>query len=240
MKTKVLGKKSKKLNFSGKDLLDSIPRNRKKIEHGIDIWNVYDFMFKDKKELPHLKVLEIIIPSNSKFIVESKSMKLYLNSFYDIAFTNQSEILKKIKRDLKSLIKDDVKLRFIDKFSVEPKNINLNQSNCETIQRRKIIKFNGFRSICPVTSQPDFANIYIYSSDSLSRDWLLSYLTSFKDHGDFHEQCIESIFNTIFTSFNPKHLEVAGRFQRRGGIDINPVRGTHKKFLFKNFREFNQ
>ena len=240
MKTKVLGKKSKKLNFSGKDLLDSIPRNRKKIEHGIDIWNVYDFMFKDKKEVPHLKVLEIIIPSNSKFIVESKSMKLYLNSFYDIAFTNQSEILKKIKRDLKSLIKDDVKLRFIDKFSVEPKNINLNQSNCETIQRRKIIKFNGFRSICPVTSQPDFANIYIYSSDPLPRDWLLSYLTSFKDHGDFHEQCIESVFNTILRNFNPKHLEVAGRFQRRGGIDINPVRGTHKKFLFKNFREFNQ
>ena len=240
MKTKVLGKKSKKLNFSGKDLLDSIPRNRKKIEHGIDIWNVYDFMFKDKKEVPHLKVLEIIIPSNSKFIVESKSMKLYLNSFYDTAFTNQSEILKKIKRDLKSLIKDDVKLRFIDKFSVEPKNINLNQSNCETIQRRKIIKFNGFRSICPVTSQPDFANIYIYSSDPLSRDWLLSYLTSFKDHGDFHEQCIESVFNTILRNFNPKHLEVAGRFQRRGGIDINPVRGTHKKFLFKNFREFNQ
>ncbi|MEC8218831.1 MAG: 7-cyano-7-deazaguanine reductase [Pseudomonadota bacterium] len=240
MKTKVLGKKSKKLNFTGKDLLDSIPRNRKKIEHGIDIWNVYDFMFKDKKEVPHLKVLEIIIPSNSKFIVESKSMKLYLNSFYDIAFTNQSEILKKIKRDLKSLIKDDVKLRFIDKFSVEPKNIDLNQSNCETIQRRKIIKFNGFRSICPVTSQPDFANIYIYSSDSLSRDWLLSYLTSFKDHGDFHEQCIESVFNTILRNFNPKHLEVAGRFQRRGGIDINPVRGTHKKFLFKNFREFNQ
>ena len=240
MKTKVLGKKSKKLNFTGKDLLDSIPRNRKKIEHGIDIWNVYDFMFKDKKEVPHLKVLEIIIPSNSKFIVESKSMKLYLNSFYDVAFTNQSEILKKIKRDLKSLIKDDVKLRFIDKFSVEPKNINLNQSNCETIQRRKIIKFNGFRSICPVTSQPDFANIYIYSSDPLSRDWLLSYLTSFKDHGDFHEQCIESVFNTILRNFNPKHLEVAGRFQRRGGIDINPVRGTHKKFLFKNFREFNQ
>ena len=116
MKTKVLGKKLKKLDISGKELLDSIPRNSKKIKHGIDIWNVYDFMFKDKKEVPHLKVLEIIIPSNSKFIVESKSMKLYLNIFYDIAFTNQSEILKKIKRDLKSLIKDDVKLRFIDKL----------------------------------------------------------------------------------------------------------------------------
>jgi len=240
MKTKVLGKKSKKSNFSGKEYLDSIPRVSKNIKHGIDIWNVYDFMFKDKKGVPHLKVLEIIIPSNSKFIVESKSMKLYLNSFYDVAFNNQAEILKKIKRDLKSIIKDDVKLRLLDKFLVEPKNISLNQTNRKTIQQEKIIKFNGFRSICPVTSQPDFANIYIYSSDPLSRDWLLSYLTSFKDHGDFHEQCIESIFNNILTSFNPKHLEVAGRFQRRGGIDINPVRGTHKKFLFKNFREFNQ
>ena len=240
MKTKVLGKKLKKFDVYGKDHLDSIPRNSKKIKHGIDIWNVYDFMFKDKKEVPHLKVLQIIIPSNSKFIVESKSMKLYLNSFYDVAFDNQAEILKKIKRDLKSLIKDEVELKFLNKFSAEPKNINLNQSKGKTIQREKIIKFNGFRSICPVTSQPDFANIYIYSSDPLSRDWLLSYLTSFKDHGDFHEQCIESIFNNILTSFNPKHLEVAGRFQRRGGIDINPVRGTHKKFLFKNFREFNQ
>ena len=128
MKTKVLGKKSNKLNISGKEYLDSIPRISKNIKHGIDIWNVYDFMFKNKKEVPHLKVLEIIIPSNSKFIVESKSMKLYLNSFYDIAFSHQSEILKKIKRDLKSLIKDDVELRFLDKFSVEPKNINLNQS----------------------------------------------------------------------------------------------------------------
>ena len=240
MKTKVLGKKANKLNISGKSLLDRIPRNSKNIKEGIDIWNVYDFMFIDNKEVPHLKVLEIIVPSKSKFIVESKSMKLYLNSFYDVAFDNQAEILKKIKRDLKSLIKDEVELKFLNKFSAEPKNINLNQSKGKTIQREKIIKFNGFRSICPVTSQPDFANIYIYSSDPLSRDWLLSYLTSFKDHGDFHEQCIESIFNTILTSFNPKHLEVAGRFQRRGGIDINPIRGTHQKFLFRNFREFNQ
>ena len=240
MKTKVLGKKSNKSNISGKEYLDSIPRISTNIKHGIDIWNVYDFMFKNNRGVPHLKVLEIIIPSNSKFIVESKSMKLYLNSFYDIAFSHHSEILKKIKRDLKSLIKEEVELKFLNKFSVEPKYINLNQSKTKKIKGGNIIKFNGFRSICPVTSQPDFANIYIYSSDSLSRDWLLSYLASFKDHGDFHEQCIESIFNTILTRFNPKHLEIAGRFQRRGGIDINPVRGTHKKILFRNFREFNQ
>ena len=240
MKTKVLGKKANKLNISGKSLLDRIPRNGKNIKKGIDIWNVYDFMFIDNKEVPHLKVLEIIVPSKSKFIVESKSMKLYLNSFYNLAFNTKSEILKKIKSDLELLIEDDIKLRFIDKFAIEPSNINLNQLNIKTIKGGQIIKFNGFRSICPVTSQPDFANIYIYSSNSLSRDWLLSYLKSFKDHGDFHEQCIESIFDNIFKSFNPEHLEVAGRFQRRGGIDINPVRGTHKKILFYNFREFNQ
>ena len=78
-------------------------------------------MFKNNKGVPHLKVLEIIIPSNSKFIVESKSMKLYLNSFYDVAFSHHSDILKKIKRDLKLLIKDEVELKFLNKFSVEPK-----------------------------------------------------------------------------------------------------------------------
>ena len=165
MKTKVLGKKSNKSNISGKEYLDSIPRVSKNIKYGIDIWNVYDFMFKNNKGVPHLKVLEIIIPSNSKFIVESKSMKLYLNSFYDIAFSHYSEILKKIKHDLKLLIKDEVELKFLNKFSVEPKNINLNQLKTRTIKGGNIIKFNGFRSICPVTSQPDFANIYIYSSD---------------------------------------------------------------------------
>ena len=118
MKTKVLGKKSNKSNISGKEYLDSIPRISTNIKHGIDIWNVYDFMFKNNRGVPHLKVLEIIIPSNSKFIVESKSMKLYLNSFYDIAFSHYSEILKKIKHDLKLLIKDEVELKFLNKFSV--------------------------------------------------------------------------------------------------------------------------
>ena len=103
-----------------------------------------------------------------------------------------------------------------------------------------IYKFNGFRSICPVTSQPDFANIYIYTDKKIKVDWLNKYLISFKEHGGFHEKCIDEIYMRLEKKYHPNHLEVCGRFQRRGGIDINPVRGNKKLILFKNFREFNQ
>ena len=63
---------------------------------------------------------------------------------------------------------------------------------------------------------------------------------SFANHGGFHEQCIELIFKTLKNDLSINHLEVCGRFQRRGGIDINPIRGSHNKKLFVNFREFNQ
>ena len=240
MKTKFLGKNNLDKNLKGKYLLDEIKREKSLIKYGHDIWNIYDFLYLDNTKTPKLKILEIIIPASSSYTVESKSMKLYLNEYYKKTFKNDADVLKKIKNNIEEITKSSVKIRFLNKFYNEPVYTLLNKSKSVKSRPNTVLKFNGFRSICPVTSQPDFANIYIYSSDSLSRDWLLSYLTSFKDHGDFHEQCIESIFNNILTSFNPKHLEVAGRFQRRGGIDINPVRGTHKKFLFKNFREFNQ
>ena len=82
MKTKFLGKNNNKLNKSGKNLLDSITRIKENIRFGIDIWNAYDFMYLDVNKVPHLVVLEIIIPSDSDLIIESKSMKLYLNHFY--------------------------------------------------------------------------------------------------------------------------------------------------------------
>ena len=120
-------------------------------------------------------------------------------------------------------------------FADPPYNLQLKNTPI-----KKILKFNGFRSICPVTSQPDFANIYIYSDKSIETNWLVKYLMSYANHGGFHEKCIETIFNDIKCNYETKHLEVCGRFQRRGGIDINPSRGTHTKKLFNNFREFNQ
>tara|TARA_B000000475_G_C15880501_1_gene400256 strand:+ start:105 stop:824 length:720 start_codon:yes stop_codon:yes gene_type:complete len=239
MKTKFLGK-ANKLKKTGKNLLDNIPRIKKDIKFGFDIWNVYDFMHLDKNKIPHLAVLEIIIPSNSDFIIESKSMKLYLNDFYNKSFKTINEISQIIKKDIEFKIKSKIKVRFIKSFSKEPTVININKLKLKSSPNKKVLKFNGFRSICPVTSQPDFASIYIYSDKTIDLKWLKYFLISFADHGGFHEQCVELIFTELKNKFHINHLEVCGRFQRRGGIDINPIRGTHKKKLFANFREFKQ
>jgi 7-cyano-7-deazaguanine reductase len=102
------------------------------------------------------------------------------------------------------------------------------------------ICFSGFRSICPVTSQPDFANIYIHTNAKLDVDWLKTYLTSFREKGEFHEQCTQDMFIELSKKYPGFNFEVCGRFMRRGGIDINPIRSSQKKLLFKNFRVFNQ
>ena len=240
MRTTHLGKNSKKINKKGIDLLDVIERSFSNAKFGIDIWNVYDFMYLDKKNIPLLKVLEISIPSSSKYLIESKSMKLYLNDFYNKSFKNKYDVIDTIKNDLSNSIGCKVKTKFVERFSGEPKFSSLNSFSLKKTKPNNIYKFNGFRSICPVTSQPDFANIYIYSDSQINTKWLLDYLISFKDHGGFHEQCIDLIYNEIQKKYNVDNLEICGRFQRRGGIDINPIRGNQKKVLFSNFREFNQ
>ena len=193
MSRKFLGNSYDKNLKTSYKILDPIKRIRSSSAYGHDIWNAYEFTYLDKKNLPVLKVLEITIPADSKFIVESKSLKIYLNS---------SNLL------------------------ITPKN--------------KIICFTGFRSICPVTSQPDFANIYIKSSEPIETKWITEYLKSYKEKGDFHEQCVENIYQDIVSRYNPKKIEVCGRFMRRGGIDINPIRSSTKISTFKNFRFFNQ
>ncbi len=239
MKTSLLGKSSNSIK-SGLDILDPIERNKDLINHGIDIWNVYDFLYLDKNKIPKLKVLEIQIPYQSKLIIESKSMKLYLNQFYKKSFSNDQELLKRIKNQIEKKIKNKIEVKILKNFHPEPEYKSLNNSKQKFTLPNTIYKFNGFRSICPVTSQPDFANIYIYTDKKIKVDWLNKYLISFKEHGGFHEKCIDEIYMRLEKKFDPNHLEVCGRFQRRGGIDINPVRGNKKLILFKNFREFNQ
>ena len=240
MTTKVLGKNAIQSSLKGIKILDNIERNQTGIRYGLDIWNIYDFLFRDKNNLPKLKVLEMSIPSSSKYIVESKSMKLYLNEFYNISFNKDSLLIEKIKTDLKKIVHSDVRVRFINKFDPEPSYLNINDTTLIKSKSNSLLKFNGFRSICPVTSQPDFANVYIYSDKQISIKWVREYLMSYQDQGDFHEQCIEAIYKDIYNEYKCAHLEVCGRFQRRGGIDINPIRGNKNKILFKNFREFNQ
>ena len=133
-----------------------------------------------------------------------------------------------------------MKQSFLRNLVPEPEALDINTTKRLNTKPLEVIKFTGFRSICPVTSQPDFANIYISSELPIDIKWLLSYLVSYRDKGDFHEQCIENIYKDIAHKYKITRLEVCGRFLRRGGIDINPIRSTHKKLFFSNFREFNQ
>lgn len=239
MKTKYLGKNDSKPQ-SGYKILDPIKRIRSSQSYGFDFWNAYEFSYLDVNKQPTLKVLEIKIPVTSEFIIESKSLKLYLNSFYKKSFTSDKDVLEKIQKDLLKVSSSNIELRFIKKFEEEPKSLNLNITSRKYTKPNYPICFDGFRSICPVTSQPDFAKIYILTSVQIETIWLRKLLTSFKESGEFHEQCIENIFYKLSKKYPKNDFEVCGRFLRRGGIDINPIRSSKKSLFFKNFRAFNQ
>ena len=144
---------------------------------------------------------------------------------------------------------DDAMVKHFDEIS---KKCNLgvkivSKSSFKTFDRNKytnksgLLVYKGFRSICPVTSQPDWGNIYIYSSsNTLNKKEIYNFLFSLRNHCGFHENCVEKIFLYIKETFSIDHLEICGRFLRRGGIDINPIRSSQKKLFFTNFREFNQ
>lgn len=243
VKVKYLGKKnsSKVLDYSPY-LLDSVKRSPiDSVSHyGIDYWNVYEFSYLNSQNRPALEALEIKISMDSNFTVESKSLKIYLASFYKRKFQHSINAYKLIERDLSKLTKSMVRVSRKTKYDSPPKSVELN-GLLETINKNKIIKYEGFRSICPVTAQPDWANIYIHSSShSIDSRKVIKLLKSFREKGDFHEACINSIFLTLKDDFKINDLTVYGRFLRRGGIDINPIRSSNKKMIFKNFRDFNQ
>ena len=234
MKPKYLGKQNLSRNLT----LDKISREESRKDYnkfesyGVDIWNAYEFSYllNDK---PKLIVLEISIPSNSLYTIESKSMKLFLNSFYNKNFSSSKEVLEILRKKISSKCKSNVKIISKSSFKSFDKS--------EFTNKLGFLVYEGFRSICPVTSQPDWGNIYLYSStDSLNKRDIFNFLFSFRNHGGFHESCVEKIFLHIKESYSVNHLEVCGRFLRRGGIDINPIRSSQKKLFFKNFREFNQ
>jgi len=239
MKTKHLGKNNSKPAI-GYKILDPIERIRSSESYGYDFWNAYEFSYLDVNKQPTLKVLEIKIPASSKFIIESKSLKLYLNSFYKKTFPSERHVLTKIEKDFSKVSKASIELKFIKKFQVEPISLNLNTTIRKYTKKNYPICFDGFRSICPVTSQPDFAKIYILTPAKIDTKWLRKLLSSFKESGEFHEQCIENIFSKLSKNFPNENIEVCGRFLRRGGIDINPIRSSKKTLFFKNFRAFNQ
>ena len=235
MKPRYLGQNN---SPSSKFLLDRILRKESRKDfnkyksYGLDIWNAYEFAYllNDK---PKIVVLEISIPADSKYTIESKSMKLFLNSFFNNNYAKQAEVLNILTKGISKQCNAKVKIVTKSRFK------NFDRDNFSN--KSGLLVYKGFRSICPVTSQPDWGNIYIYSStNTLNKKEIYNFLFSLRNHGGFHEHCVEKIFSYIKETFSVDHIEVCGRFFRRGGIDINPIRSSQKKLFFKNFREFNQ
>ena len=235
MKPRYLGQSN---SPSSKFLLDRILRQESRKDfskykaYGLDIWNAYEFAYllNDK---PKIVVLEISIPADSKYTIESKSMKLFLNSFFNNNYAKQAEVLNILTKGISKQC--NAKVKIVTKSSFK----NFDRDNFSN--KSGLLVYKGFRSICPVTSQPDWGNIYIYSStNTLNKKEIYNFLFSLRNHGGFHEHCVEKIFSYIKETFSVDHIEVCGRFFRRGGIDINPIRSSQKKLFFQNFREFNQ
>lgn len=243
MKIKYLGQQSTpKLDSYSPDFLDSIPRHNQHLNKffGLDYWNAYEFSYLNSKNLPVIEALEIKIPMHSEFTVESKSLKLYLASFYNKKFNDSTRAYKLIEGDLTKLLNSQVSVRKLNRFDDAPSSSLVSRFK-NKVPKNKVIHFQGFRSICPVTSQPDWGNIYIHSmSNPMDSKKLIKFLKSYRNKGDFHEACIESIFISLRDDFKIDDLTVYGKFLRRGGIDINPIRSTSKKLIFKNFRDFSQ
>lgn len=89
-----------------------------------------------------------------------------------------------------------------------------------------------FRSVCPVTGQPDWGTVRVsYTGPCIDPAGLLGYLISYRQHAGFHENCVERIFVDISDRCRPTQLTVAARFTRRGGLDINPIRASQPEAL---------
>tara|TARA_B100001250_G_scaffold101432_1_gene85253 strand:+ start:300 stop:1118 length:819 start_codon:yes stop_codon:yes gene_type:complete len=217
---------------------------------GVDHWRAYEISWIDDSGKTEVRVGEIFFDLTSKNIIESKSLKLYLNSFNEEVFISEEDIKEKIIDDLSRVSESEVSVllhklncgdsleimrrtgRSIDNekisnVSSQPNILALDASDITVTDER--LYSDLFRSICPITGQPDWASFQIeYSGGKISECGLLSYLCSFRAHGAYHEECAERIFYDIYVRCRPTELSISLNFLRRGGIDINVYRSTKK------------
>lgn len=217
--------------------------------YGYDIWNCYEVSWLNRNNKPEVRILELYIPADSEKIIESKSLKLYLNSLNNTRFDDYQEVKNLIERDISLAVKSPITIIFepiekynatklnlfegvnLDLLDVTIENFNLDKNLLALSYPPRIIEevlySNLLKSNCLVTGQPDWASVQIcYKGKSIAHDSLLKYLISFRNHNEFHEQCIERIFIDISEICQPETLTIYARYTRRGGIDINPIRST--------------
>jgi 7-cyano-7-deazaguanine reductase len=228
---------------------------------GVDIWTAFELSWLNQQGRPEVACAELRLPCNSPAIVESKSLKLYLNSLNQSVFDSSEAVAKIIQQDLSSCAGSEISVRLIGAADWQHQRmenlpgINIDQLDITTdtylpdagllrikANSREVQAFNShlFRSLCPVTAQPDWASFWIEcAGPQIYPDSLLQYLVSYRKHQGFHEQCVEKIFMDLMRVCQPQRLTVGARFTRRGGLDINPVRST-ESVEFDNLRLFRQ
>ena len=216
---------------------------------GFDLWTAFEVSWLNTRGLPQVAVGEFVFPCDSSSIIESKSFKLYLNSLIQTSFDSQQKLKDVLIQDLSTACGAavDVTLYSVAEYAGfnpigEPSGYCLDQRpvtidtyvpNADFLisdnsgEATEVLYSHLLKTNCPVTDQPDWASVYFdYSGPKIDRDGLLKYIVSYRQHQDFHEQCVEQIFTDILQRCNPSHLTVYARYMRRGGLDINPFRST--------------
>ncbi len=247
-------------------LLQSVPRtlNRNSLSidadnlpfHGEDIWTGYELSWLLPTGKPQVAIFDCFVPVTSPNIIESKSFKLYLNSFNQSQFNSLDEVKTTLEQDLSACADAPVHVNIytpndfnsmqfarwtgtvIDDLDVQ---VNTYQPNASLLSAggdfaSETLISHLLKSNCLITQQPDWASILIrYSGPQIDHEALLAYLISFRQHNEFHEQCVERIFCDLMHHCQPKQLTVFARYTRRGGLDINPFRSNFEK-TYNNHR----
>ncbi|TRY14348.1 NADPH-dependent 7-cyano-7-deazaguanine reductase QueF [Shewanella hanedai] len=237
----------RKLNRDAIELIDTLPF------HGTDIWTGYELSWLNAKGKPMVAIAEFHLSFDSEHLIESKSFKLYLNSFNQTKFDSIELVQSTLADDLSRCANGEVLVKVIepkhfthqrivelpgtciDDLDIEIEDYNFNpdyllDSTDDKSMVAETLNSNLLKSNCLITSQPDWGSVMIrYQGPKIDREKLLRYLISFRQHNEFHEQCIERIFVDLKRFCHCAKLTVYARYTRRGGLDINPYRSDFEQ-----------
>lgn len=229
--------------------------------HGFDLWNLYELSWLNPKGKPVVAVGEVRVCASSVNIIESKSFKLYLNSLNQSRYESLEQVSQILRQDLTQCAQGDVEVSLtpVDSSAavsrlpgecIDDQDISIDDYQFDrTLLQQAIdseaiteetLHSNLLKSNCLVTNQPDWGSVMIrYQGPKIDRQALLKYLISFRQHNEFHEQCVERIYTDIKEFCCPELLTVYARYTRRGGLDINPFRSNYEEGL-PNWRLIRQ
>lgn len=216
--------------------------------YGADLWVAYELSWLAPGGVPRVAIAEFEVPSDSPRLVESKSLKLYLNSCNQTVFAGPEAVRRQLAADLSAAAGAPVGVRLYSLADYGRRGLdappglcvdaaevaNPPQESCpERLRTRpgavvsEVLHSDLLKTNCPVTGQPDWATLVVaYRGQPIDRVALLAYIVSLRRHSDFHEHCVERIFQDLWRGVRPEQLLVAARYTRRGGIEINPWRSS--------------